>query len=392
MVQKRAQFLPYALPSIEQEEIDQVIDTLKSGWLSTGPKVKQFEDQFKQLTGAKHAIAVNSCTAALFLALKGKGIGVGDEVITTPLTFCATANTIIHTGAHPVFVDIDPATLNIDPAKIEEAVTPKTKAIVPVHFAGQSCHMDEVLQIAKNHGLFVLEDAAHALYTTYHNRPIGSIGDATAFSFYATKNLATGEGGMLTTNDDKLADRMRRMALHGMSKDAWNRYGEKGTWYYEVEEPGYKMNMFDMQAALGIAQLNRLTDMQKRREQIAIAYGQAFQDEAGLILPPVHEEGRHAWHLYVLQVEPEKAGLTRDELIKQLHQTYKIGTSVHFIPVHLHPYYKQSFHYSDADFPEAMNYYQRTLSLPLYPSMTDEDVTYVIEAVLEIVRKARVKK
>lgn len=389
MGKKRAKFLPYALPFIEQEEIDEVIGTLKSGWLSTGPKVRQFEEEFQQLTGAKHAIAVNSCTAALFLALKARGIGSGDEVITTPLTFCATANTIIHTGAAPVFVDIDPATLNLDAEKIEAAITPHTKAIVPVHFAGQSCDMDRILAIAKKYDLFVLEDAAHALYTTYHGQPVGSISDATAFSFYATKNLATGEGGMLTTNDDALAARIRRLALHGMSKGAWNRYGEKGTWYYEVEEPGYKMNMFDVQASLGLVQLSRLDDMQARREQIAKEYNQAFQKEAGLILPPVHQEGRHAWHLYVLQVNPKEAFITRDELIDQLQKEYKIGTSVHFIPVHLHPYYKETYHYSPEDFPESLAYYKQTLSLPLYPSMTDEDVQDVITAVLSILKEQK---
>ncbi|MBR0009176.1 MULTISPECIES: DegT/DnrJ/EryC1/StrS family aminotransferase [Bacillus] len=388
MVQKRNHFLPYSLPLIGKEEIQEVTETLESGWLSKGPKVQQFEKEFAAFVGAKHAVAVNSCTAALFLALKAKGIGPGDEVITSPLTFSSTANTIIHTGATPVFADIDQNTLNIDLVKLEAAVTPRTKAVVPVHFGGQSCDMDAILAIAQNHGLFVLEDAAHAVYTTYKQRMIGSIGDATAFSFYATKNLATGEGGMLTTDDEELADKIRVLSLHGMSKAAWNRYSSNGSWYYEVESPGYKMNMFDLQAALGLHQLKRLDDMQKRREEIAGRYQTAFQQIPGLITPFVHDDGRHAWHLYVLQVDEKKAGVTRSEMITALKDEYNIGTSVHFIPVHIHPYYQKQFGYKEADFPNAMNYYKRTLSLPLYPSMSDDDVDDVIEAVRDIVKGA----
>ncbi|AXP50270.1 DegT/DnrJ/EryC1/StrS family aminotransferase [Bacillus subtilis] len=388
MVQKRNHFLPYSLPLIGKEEIQEVTETLESGWLSKGPKVQQFEKEFAAFVGAKHAVAVNSCTAALFLALKAKGIGPGDEVITSPLTFSSTANTIIHTGATPVFADIDQNTLNIDPVKLEAAVTPRTKAVVPVHFGGQSCDMDAILAIAQNHGLFVLEDAAHAVYTTYKQRMIGDIGEATAFSFYATKNLATGEGGMLTTDDEELADKIRVLSLHGMSKAAWNRYSSNGSWYYEVESPGYKMNMFDLQAALGLHQLKRLDDMQKRREEIAGRYQTAFQQIPGLITPFVHDDGRHAWHLYVLQVDEKKAGVTRSEMITALKDKYNIGTSVHFIPVHIHPYYQKQFGYKEADFPNAMNYYKRTLSLPLYPSMSDDDVDDVIEAVRDIVKGA----
>ncbi|ASB95350.1 DegT/DnrJ/EryC1/StrS family aminotransferase [Bacillus subtilis] len=388
MVQKRNHFLPYSLPLIGKEEIQEVTETLESGWLSKGPKVQQFEKEFAAFVGVKHAVAVNSCTAALFLALKAKGIGPGDEVITSPLTFSSTANTIIHTGATPVFADIDQNTLNIDPVKLEAAVTPRTKAVVPVHFGGQSCDMDAILAIAQNHGLFVLEDAAHAVYTTYKQRMIGSIGDATAFSFYATKNLATGEGGMLTTDDEELADKIRVLSLHGMSKAAWNRYSSNGSWYYEVESPGYKMNMFDLQAALGLHQLKRLDDMQKRREEIAGRYQTAFQQIPGLITPFVHDDGRHAWHLYVLQVDEKKAGVTRSEMITALKDKYNIGTSVHFIPVHIHPYYQKQFGYKEADFPNAMNYYKRTLSLPLYPSMSDDDADDVIEAVRDIVKGA----
>lgn len=287
-----------------------------------------------------------------------------------------------------MFADIDENTLNIDPVNLEAAVTPRTKAVVPIHFGGQSCDMDAILAIAQNHGLFVLEDAAHAVYTTYKQRMIGSIGDATAFSFYATKNLATGEGGMLTTDDEELADKIRVLSLHGMSKAAWNRYSSNGSWYYEVESPGYKMNMFDLQAALGLHQLKRLDDMQKRREEIAGRYQTAFQQISGLITPFVHDDGRHAWHLYVLQVDEKKAGVTRSEMITALKDEYNIGTSVHFIPVHIHPYYQKQFGYKEADFPNAMNYYKRTLSLPLYPSMSDDDVDDVIEAVRDIVKGA----
>jgi UDP-4-amino-4,6-dideoxy-N-acetyl-beta-L-altrosamine transaminase len=382
----RTEFLPYSSPMIEEEEINEVINTLKSSWLSRGPKTAEFEKSFASYVGASHAIAMNSCTAALHIALMARDIGPGDEVITSPLTFAATANTIIHTGAKPVFVDVDPVTGNIDPSGIEEKITDKTKALVPVHYAGQACDMDTILSIAKKHGLFVSEDAAHAIYTKYKDRMIGSIGDATSFSFYATKNLCTGEGGMLTTNDDALAEKARIISLHGMSKNAWNRYDKNGSWYYEILYPGFKYNMTDIQAALGIQQLKKLERMQKIREEYAKRYNEAFSDLPGIITPKETPGNRHSWHLYVIQLDRDSVRIGRDQFIEELTKK-NIGTSVHFIPVHLHPYYRDRFGYGKGAFPIAESMYERMISLPLYPKMRPEDIDYVIDAVKSIIKE-----
>lgn len=385
----RKKFLPYALPLIEEEEINEMIDTLKSGWISKGPKTIEFEKRFAEYVGAKHAIATNSATAALHLALVAAGIGEGDEVITTPMTFAASANTIIHVGATPVFVDIDPDTYCIDADKIEEKITEKTKAIVPVHYAGHACDMDKIMQIAKKYNLFVSEDAAHAVYTEYKDKLIGSIGDTTSFSFYATKNLATGEGGMLTTNSDEIAEKVRVMSLHGMSKAAWNRYGKGGSWRYDIEHPGYKYNMTDMQAALGLHQLKKLDRMQEIRSDIAKMYNEAFACMPEIITPKtVDYTTMHAWHLYVIQVNDELLNIDRDRFIEELSEE-NIGTSVHFIPVHLHPYYKRTFGHKEGDFPVCEKMFSRILSLPLYPLMSKEDAEDVIYAVKRIVDKYR---
>ncbi len=380
MTKKQTEWIPYSRPYLDEAEYAEVMHTLKSGWLSRGPKVSTFEREFAQMLGVRHAIAVNSCTSALFLGLKARGIGPGDEVITTAMTFVSTANVIIHTGAIPVFVDIDPQTLTIDPAAVEAAVTSKTKAVIPVHFAGQSCDMDALKQIAKRHHLFLLEDAAHAVGSLYKGKKIGTIGDATAFSFYATKNLTTGEGGMLTTDDDLLAERVRLLSLHGMNHDAWKRYSDKGSWYYEVLEPGYKCNMTDMQAAVGLHQLKKLPAMQARREAIAGAYQKALAGLEGITVPAAAPGRTHAWHLYVIRVDPGRFGMTRDALINRLTR-HKIGTSVHFIPVPLHPYYAETFGYQPEDFPESYHYYMQAISLPLYPGMTDAAVQRVIEVI-----------
>lgn len=381
------EFIPYALPLIEDNEIKEVVDTLHSNWLSKGPKTVEFEKQFSQYVNANHSLGLNSCTAGLHISQLAAGIGAGDEVITTPYTFVASANTIIHTGATPVFVDIDPVTFNIDPKKIEEKITSKTKAIIPVHFAGYPCDMDPIMEIAKKHNLIVIEDAAHAVYTKYKGRMVGSIGDFTCFSFYATKNLVTGEGGMVTTHNEEWADQLRVMSLHGMSKNAWNRYGDKGTWFYEVEYPGFKYNMTDMQAALGLVQLDKLESMQKRREEIAKKYNEAFSKVEGFTAPYSNEENVHAWHLYVLRLKDGHFTIDRGEFIEQLKEK-GIGTSVHFIPVPMHPYYKK-LGYNIEDYPNALAAYNGALSLPLYPKMTDEQVDHVINMVLELAETSK---
>lgn len=385
---KRTEFLPYALPFIEEGEINEVVDALKSNWLSKGPKTMEFEKRFAEYVGAKHAIAMNSCTAALHIALVANGIGEGDEVITTPLTFTASANTIIHTGATPIFVDVDEKTLCIDPDKIEEKITKKTKAIVPVHYGGQSCDLDKINKIAKKHNLLVLEDAAHAIYTTHKGKMIGSIGDTTSFSFYATKNICTGEGGMLTTNSDEIAEKARVMSLHGMSRNAWNRFSKGGSWYYEVLYPGYKYNMTDMQAALGLCQLDKLEKMQNIRKEYADIYNKAFSKLDEIIEPVEIEGNRHAWHLYVIRVKSDLLKIDRDKFIECLSEE-NIGTSVHYIPVHLHPYYSDRFGYKLGDFPIAEKAFEGMISLPLYPSMKKNDVEDVINAVTRILQENR---
>jgi len=377
------EFLPFSSPLISEDEISEVADTLRSGWLTTGPKVARFEEEFSRYIGSKHAVAVNSCTGALHLALVAAGIGAADEVITTPFTFISTVNVILHVGAKPVFVYVRPDTFNIDVERIEKAITPKTKAIIPVHYAGQPCAMDEIMEIAKKHRLLVVEDAAHAVASEYKGRKIGTIGDVSCFSFYATKNLVTGEGGMVTTDDTKLADKIKVLSLHGMSKDAWKRYTAAGSWYYEVIYAGYKYNMTDIQASLGLHQLNKLEMFQKTREEIAKRYNQAFADLDAIEIPFVKPEVRHAWHLYVIKVVPERLEINRNQFIEKLKEE-NIGTSVHFIPVHLHPYYRETFGFKEGDFPVAEGAYERVISLPLYPKMSDEDIERVIEAVRKI--------
>lgn len=381
---KSEDFLPYAKPLLGLEEAAEVLDTLKSGWLSRGPRCTKFEQRILQFVGTKYAVAVNSCTAALFLALKAMGVGPGDEVITTPLTFIATANVIVHTGARPVFADVEPQTLNINAGEVAKKVSPRTRVIIPVHYAGQACDMDAILNLAQSRGLRVLEDAAHAICTTYKGRMVGSIGDATAFSFYATKNLVTGEGGMLTTDNEELANRVRILSLHGMDNDAWKRYSAQGSWFYEVLLPGYKCNMTDLQAALGLKQLERIEAMQALRRQYAAAYNNGLANLPGITLPRVANDGGHAWHLYVIQVDEKEAGISRERFIEEMKKK-GIGTSVHFIPVHLHTYYKNTYGYKEGDFPVAEKAFKKLVSLPLYPRMTMQEVQKVIKAVRDIV-------
>ena len=383
-------FLPFALPEIGEEEIAEVVDTLKSGWVTTGPKAKQFEAAFAafltQNAGDSQleCIAVNSATAGLHLALEALGIGPGDEVITTTHTFTATAEVVRYLGADVVLVDIDPATLNIDVAAIEAAITPRTKAIVPVHYAGLAVDMLAVLDIARKHSLRVVEDAAHALPTTLEKELIGTLGsDATVFSFYANKTMTTGEGGMLVTRNAELAKRAKVMRLHGMNRDAFDRFTAKvPSWYYEIVAPGFKYNLTDIAAALGLHQLKRLPAFQARREQIAAAYDAAFAD-LPLILPPQAPEGdTHSWHLYVLRLADDCA-VERDVFIERMYAK-GIGCSVHYIPLHLHPYWRDRYGLTPAQFPHSQKAYERMISIPLYTAMTDADVQRVIAAVREI--------
>ncbi len=384
MSKTREAFLPYALPLIDESDINEVVDTLKSGWVAKGPRTIELEKRFAEYTGAKYAIAMNSATAALHIALVASGIGQGDEVITTPMTFAATANTIIHTGATPVFVDVDPVTFCIDANKIEEKITDKTKAIVPVHYTGQACDMDKIRDIAEKYDLFVSEDAAHAIDTFYKGDLIGKKGDCACFSFYATKNICTGEGGMLTTNREDIAEKARILSTHGMSKAAWNRYGKGGAWRYDIEYPGYKYNMFDIQAALGLRQMDKLPVMQARRLEIEKEYNEAFNRLDGVITPKVADYTDHSWHLYVLRLDLEKLTIDRDKFIELMAEE-NIGTSVHFIPVHLMSYYRNTYGYKEGDFPVAEKYFDTIVSLPLYPRMNNQDVQDVINAVEKII-------
>ena len=383
----RRDFLTFAPPSIGEEEIAEVVDTLRSGWITTGPKTARFEEEFARYLGAPGALAVNSCTAALHTALLTAGIGAGDEVITTPLTFAATANVIEHVRGRPVFVDVDPVTLQIDPALLEAAVTSRTRAIIPVHFGGHPADLDSIGTVATRHRLLVIEDAAHALPARYRGRLIGSGGNPVAFSFYATKNLTTGEGGMLT-GDPEFLHRARIASLHGMSHDGWKRYAEGGHWFYEVLLPGFKYNMTDIQAAIGLAQLARLDRLQARRRAVAAAYHAAFAGHDAFELPVERPEVEHAWHLYVLRLQPGVLRIGRDRFIEEL-TARKIGTSVHFIPLHLHPYYRDTYGYAPDAYPVALSNYERMLSLPLHPGLSEADVDDVVAAVLDIAEEYR---
>jgi UDP-4-amino-4,6-dideoxy-N-acetyl-beta-L-altrosamine transaminase len=380
----RNNFLPFARPLIEKEDIEEVVNTLNSDWLTTGPKTHLFEEEFAKYIGCKYAVAVNSCTAALHISLAALGIGKGDEVITTPYTFVSTVNVILQQGARPVLVDIKPDTFNINPDLIREKINDKTKAIIPVHFGGQPCEMGKIMKIAKDNNLLVIEDAAHAISAEYEGRKIGTIGDATCFSFYPTKNMTTGEGGMVTINDEELKEKLKIWGLHGISKDAWRRYSAEGSWYYEIVCPGYKYNMTDIQASLGLHQLEKLNRFQRRREKIVKAYDEAFKDMKEITIPFVKDNIKHAWHLYVIKIVSEKLKINRNQFIEAL-KAENIGTSVHFIPVHLHPYYRDTYGFRRGDFPNAEYAFERVISLPLFPKMSDKDVKDVIYSVRKIV-------
>jgi dTDP-4-amino-4,6-dideoxygalactose transaminase len=383
--ERRSDFLLFSPPAIGPEEIAEVVDTLQSGWITTGPKTRHFEAAFRNRVEAPEALGLNSCTAGLHIGLLALGVRPGDEVITTPMTFCSCANVIEHLGAKPVFADVEPDTLNLDPVRVEAAMTPRTRAILPVHYAGHPAELDAINDLAAHHRVAVIEDAAHAIPARYKGRMIGSGPNPVSFSFYATKNLTTGEGGMLTGSPELIA-RARRLALHGMSRDAWKRYGPGGSWFYEVEEPGFKYNMTDIQAAMGLAQLRKLDRFQARRREVVAAYNLGFRDLDALETPVERAEVEHAWHLYVLRLRPGMLRIGRDQFIQEL-AARNIGTSVHFIPVPLHPYYRQKYGCEPSHYPVAYDAYQRMVSLPLHPMLTDHDVSDVVGAVQDVVSR-----
>jgi len=371
--------IPFHKTHITEAEISAVTEALRSGWLTMGPKTIEFENNFKEYIGVKNAVSMNSATAALHLALKAINLQPGDEVIIPTTTFIATAEVITYFNAIPVLCDVEEATHNIDTSKIESLITSKTKAIIPVHFAGQPCDMDEIMAIAAKFDLKVIEDAAHCLPTSYKNRKIGTIGDITCFSFYATKTLATGEGGMAVTDNDEYAKKMKINRLHGISRDAWDRYTTKGNWYYEVVDNGNKYNTTDMNSALGVVQLAKVDLLGEKRAEIAQKYTQAFTGSANITLPVLKDDRTTSWHLYVIKVN------NRNEMIELL-KSEGVGCSVHFIPVHKHPYYKEHFGYQDGDYPVANRLYEQSLSLPIYPDMSDEEIEFVINAVKKYAR------
>jgi dTDP-4-amino-4,6-dideoxygalactose transaminase len=385
-------FIRFHRPSIGEEEIQEVIETMRSGWLTTGPRAARFERDFGGYVNAPHAVAVNSATAALHLALAALGIGPGHEVITTPMTFCSTVQTILHIGASPVLADIG-RDGNIDPEQIERRITHRTRAIIPVHLAGLPCDMNAIWALARQRQIAVVEDAAHAAGACYDGRPIGArssagaASDAVAFSFYATKNLTTGEGGMITTHRSALAETMRMLSLHGTSQDAWTRYAERGDWHYSVLAQGFKYNLSDIHAAIGIHQLRKLEQFIDRRDTYARAYNAAFAGLDEVELPPDNPERRHAWHLYILRLNLDRLKIDRQEFICELREK-GIGTSVHFIPIPLHRFFAQ-LPLAGYACPKALQLYSRIVSLPLYPAMTEEEVQYVAQSVREVLERSR---
>ncbi len=378
-VRSKDKFLVFGAPCIGEEEIEEVVDSMKKRWIGTGPKVALFEEKFRALKGRKHAVAVNSCTAALHIAMLAIGIRQGDEVITTPMTFCATVNAIIHAGGVPVLADCNRDTFNIDPDEIEKKITSKTKGILIVHFAGRPCDMDAIMELARRYDLFVIEDCAHAIETSYRGISAGCFGDVGCFSFYVTKNITTGEGGMIITDDDRIAERVKMLALHGMSKDAWKRFSDEGYKHYEVIHAGFKYNMMDMQAAIGLHQLKKMDFFRKRREAIWQAYNESFQDLPVFLPKDLEPETKHSYHLYTPLVDIDALGKSRDWVLNALIAE-NIGVGVHYIPIHYHSFYRKTFGFKKGDFPNAEWIGDRTLSLPLSGCMTDQDVEDVIVA------------
>lgn len=383
----REDFLIFGSPDIRDEEIDEVVATLRSGWVGTGPRVGRFEEAFRDYVGAKHALALNSCTAALHLSLIALGVKRGDEVITTPMTFASSGNVIHHVGAKPVFVDCERDTMCIDPALVEEAVTGRTRALLPVHFAGRPCDMARIMEIASRRRLKIIEDAAHAVETVAQGRKVGTIGDATCFSFYVTKNVITAEGGMVTTASEEVANWIKVAGLHGLSKDAWKRYSDEGFKHYEVTFPGYKYNMMDLQAALGIHQLARVRENHSRRAALWAKYLEAFADLPVVLPVPVREGDVHAHHLFQLLLRTEDLRMSRDEVMQALHAE-NIGTGIHYVALHLHPFYRDSYGYERGQFPNAEWISDRTLSIPFSTKLTEKDTDDVIRGVRKVLGAA----
>lgn len=379
-------FLIFGSPLIEEAEIDEVVDSLRSGWLGTGPKVQEFEDDFKAYKKASYAVAVNSCTAALHLSMLASRIGQGHEVITSAMTFCSTVNAIIHTGARPVLADCSISTHCIDPQSIIEKITPRTRAIIPVHFAGNACDMSAIMDIAEEYQLKIIEDCAHAIETTYQGTPVGTFGDFGCFSFYVTKNIVTGEGGMIVTKKKEDADQIKILALHGMSSDAWERFSDDGYKHYQVVQPGFKYNMMDLQAAIGIHQLKRIDKYRERRKQIWEKYNEVLSD-LNITLPLVpSSDVRHSYHLYPILIDDKKAGITRDKFIDALTKE-NIGVGVHYKSIPTHEYYQKTFHWDPLDYPNSYYIGERTVSLPVSPKLTDDNVNHVISAVRKSLNK-----
>ena len=383
----RSDWMPFCVPDISDAEVQAVSDTVRSGWWAKGPRTIEFEKRFAEYVGAKYCVGVNSCTAALHLALMTQGIGPGDEVITTPLTFASSANTILHVGATPVFADIDPETGLIDPKEIEKKITDKTRAVVPVHYSGLAADIGEIGRLCERYGLFLSEDAAHAVETRYNGELIGHHPKgAVSYSFYATKNLACGEGGALVTDDEEVYKKASILSCHGMSAGSWNRYGKSGSWRYDIEEPGFKYNMFDIQAALALAQLARMDDMQRRRFEAVDVYEQAFRDVPQLRLQKTPEYCHHSRHLYILRIVPEMLTISRDQFIEEL-KARNVGVSVHFIALHTMSAYTKRYGYKPEDFPKAYAFSESEISLPMYSTLGREKAQYVADAVLDIVKK-----
>ncbi|NCC06012.1 MAG: DegT/DnrJ/EryC1/StrS family aminotransferase [Proteobacteria bacterium] len=383
----REKFLVFGSPRICEDEIEEVVSCLRSGWIGTGPRVAEFERRFAAYKGAEHAVAVNSCTAALHLSILAAGIGPGDEVITTPLTFCASVNAIIHAGATPVLADVDPRSMNIDPKSVKQKISSRTKAILPVHFAGRACDMDPLCALADEHGLTIIEDCAHAIETEYHGRKAGCFGDFGCFSFYVTKNIITGEGGLILAKKPEHAARLKVLALHGMSSDAWNRFGDSGYKHYLVTEAGFKYNMMDLQASLGLRQLDKVEPYWRRRGEIWARYMEALADLPLTLPAPVEEDTRHAYHLYSVMVDEKRAGISRDSFLTAM-TALKIGVGVHYLSIPEHPYYQERFGWSPQDYPHARDIGRQTVSLPLSAKLTNDDVDDVIKAVRQVLTKS----
>jgi dTDP-4-amino-4,6-dideoxygalactose transaminase len=380
--------IPFHRASLGEEEVQAVSEVIRSGWLTMGTKTLEFEEKFAKYVGARHAVALCSGTAALHLALDAIGLQAGDEVLIPTTTFTATGEVVKYLGGRPVLVDIDPVTLNIDATDAMKKISPRSRALIPVHMAGQPCDLSELHSLANDHNLHVIEDAAHALPSSYKAKRIGSLSELTAFSFYATKTLTTGEGGMITTDNDAHAARVRLMRLHGITGDAWKRYGKNGSWFYEVVEAGYKYNPNDIQSAIGVAQLTKCNALNDARHRIAARYNFAFQEVSPLEPPTLKCDRTTSWHLYILRLHLEQLKIDRNAFIQELRER-GIGTSVHFIPLHLHPYYQRAFGYRNGDFPVAETEFERCLSLPVYPMMSDAEVDQVIDSVKEIATRAK---